>query len=605
MFSPVEQIKDRLDIVEVIQGYIQLNKIGANYKACCPFHNEKTPSFTVSAEKQIWHCFGCGLGGDIFGFVMQIEGVEFKDALRILAERAGVQLEKQNPKLVSQKERLEAVLKESEMFFQNQLMNTAEGKMALKYLIEERGISQESIKKFSLGYAPNQWQGLSQFLLNQNMKAEDIAEAGMAFKKDGTNEVTDRFRGRIMFPIKNGQGRIVGFGGRIFEQAYHDKEKIKQVGKYINTPQTLLYNKSQILYGLDHAKNVIRRLNECVLVEGNLDVIASHQAGVENTVATSGTALTEEQVKIIKRLTDKVVLAFDMDQAGIDAMQKSVDITLKNGFNISILVNESGKDAAETVRVNPEIWKNAVKSAIGVLDFYFRIVFKDLDLGSSTNKRIVAKKMLPIIARMSDSIMQADALRRLSEKLNVSEKILSETIRTMRQTVSSTTATVGFSSVNTAGNLMVKKKSKRILLEEKVLSILIGGHCRNLEMFSELDFSPDDFLDSELKKIARCVWNLLGRDSAIDFRKFREELKDSVDSGTVDCLLLMAEEVEEHPIQEMKNSIVVIQKMSLRTILESLGNDIKEAERKNDKKALRVLLEEFERFSKKMIGLDE
>ncbi|TRZ77720.1 DNA primase [bacterium] len=601
MFSPVEQIKDRLDIIEVIQGYIQLNKIGANYKACCPFHNEKTPSFTVSAEKQIWHCFGCGLGGDIFGFVMQIEGVEFKDALRILAERAGIKLEKQDPKLISQKERIESALKEAEMFFQNQLANTPEGKMALKYLIEERGISQESIQKFSLGYAPNQWQTLStkaglpaDLSAGASAKAEALVQAGLAYKKDGTNEVIDRFRGRIMFPIKNGQGRTVGFGGRIFEPVHHDKEKLKQVGKYINTPQTLLYNKSQILYGLDQAKNAIRRSGECILVEGNLDVIASHQAGVENTVATSGTALTEDQIKTIKRLTEKIVLAFDMDQAGIDAMQKSVDITLKNGFNISIVVNDSGKDAAEIAKTDPEEWKNAVKNAVGVMDFYFNVVFKDLNLEGSANKRIVASKVLPIILKMSDSIMQADALRRLAEKLNINERILRESLMTNRQ-----------APITGQSQVTVKQKSKRTLLEEKVLSLLIGGHCHNLDIFLRLDFSPDDFLDDELKKVAKCAWDLLRRDSAINFKKFREELQDSVDSNTVDCLLLMTEEKEDDPIREIENSIMVMQKMSLRTILENLSNDIKEAERNNDKKALKIFLEEFEKYSKKIIDIGE
>lgn len=602
MLSTVEQVKDRLDIVEVIQGYIRLNKIGANYKACCPFHNEKTPSFTVSAEKQIWHCFGCGLGGDIFGFVMQMEGVEFKDALRILAERAGVKLEKQNPKLISQKERIESALKEAEIFFQNQLFNTSEGKMALQYLIEERGISQESVKNFGLGYAPNQWQALS---VKAGLPAVALAEAGLAYKKDGTNEVIDRFRGRIMFPVKNGQGRTVGFGGRIFEQAYNDPEKIKQVGKYINTPQTLLYNKSQILYGLDRAKNAIRRSNECILVEGNLDVIASHQAGVENTVATSGTALTEEQVKIIKRLTDKIVLAFDMDQAGIDAMQKSVDITLKNGFNISIVVNTSGKDAAEIAKTDSEEWRNAVKNSIGIIDFYFQVVFKDLNLDSSANKRIVASKLLPVIMKMSDSIMQADALRRLAEKLNIHERILRETIDTKTSAFAPADRSVNKSISDQSQTIAVKKKTKRALLEEKILSILIGGHCHSLEIFSKLDFSSDDFLDEELKKVAKCAWNLLERDSAIDFRKIQKELQDSVSSNTVDCLLLMAEERTDDPIREIENSVMAIQKMSLRTILESLSHDIKEAERKNDRKALKVLLEEFEKFSKKIIELDD
>ncbi|MEK9166229.1 MAG: DNA primase, partial [Patescibacteria group bacterium] len=281
MPSPIEDIKSRLSVVDVVGSYIRLQKAGANYKAPCPFHREKTPSFYVSPGREIWHCFGCGNGGDIFRFVMQIEGVEFPEALEILAGKAGVTLKKEDPHMVSERKRLISLLEDAAKFFTAELKKRDD---ALLYL-KGRGLKAESVGSFRLGYAPAEWRALTNFLAVHGYRKEEMERSGLAIRKEN-GDMYDRFRGRVMFPVWDGAGRIIGFSGRIFETSADENG-----GKYINTPQTSLYDKSRTLYLWDRAKNAIRKFDSCILVEGQMDAVMSHQAGQDNAVAVSGTAL--------------------------------------------------------------------------------------------------------------------------------------------------------------------------------------------------------------------------------------------------------------------------------------------------------------------------
>src|SRR3989338_1160057 len=288
MTTSVEQIKEKLDIAELVGSYVKLQKAGVNFKALCPFHTEKTPSFYVTPSRQIWHCFGCSAGGDIFRFVMNIEGVEFPEALRILAEKAGVVLERQDPKLRSERTRLLDLLEAAASYYEKNLLERSDVGSYLK----ERGMTGETAKSFRLGYSFNSWDGVVNHLKQKGFKPEEIERAGLAIKSEKETGHYDRFRSRIMFPLFDGAGRIVGFSGRIFEKDLSAENKEAEPAKYINTPQTALYDKSCLLYGFDKAKTEIRKKNSAIVLEGQMDLIMSHQSGVLNAVAVSGTALT-------------------------------------------------------------------------------------------------------------------------------------------------------------------------------------------------------------------------------------------------------------------------------------------------------------------------
>jgi len=355
MSSTVEQIKERLDIADVIGSYLKLDSAGSNLKARCPFHNEKTPSFFVSPSRQTYHCFGCDRGGDILSFVQEIEGQDFPGALKILAERAGVEIKRESSAVKSDKDKLFAVLEEATSFFES---NLKEQKEVIEYL-KKRGLKGETAKRFNVGYAPSGWSNLYEMLKKKGYPDVIMDKAGLIIK--GEKGYYDRFRSRIMFPITDVSGRVVGFSGRIFGA---ENEK---TAKYVNSPETELYNKSKILYGFDKAKFAIRKKGFCILVEGQMDLLMSHQAGLQNTVAVSGTAFTEEHLKIINRLTDSLIIAFDSDDAGIDASKRGVDTALSIGMDVKIVALPKGLDPADLILKEKQKWVKQVENAEHVI----------------------------------------------------------------------------------------------------------------------------------------------------------------------------------------------------------------------------------------------
>lgn len=419
MDSIVEDIKARIPVEDLLAEYIQIKKAGNSFKALCPFHSEKSPSLMISPEKGIWHCFGCNEGGDIFGFVMRMEGVEFSEALRILAKKAGVELRRQDPQSSSRKSRLLEINDAAAEFFQKSL-RAPSGKIAQDYL-QKRHVGDLAQEQFALGYSPDSWDALLLFLRTRGYKETEMEAAGLILARKNRSGYYDRFRNRLMFPLRDVHGQTLGFTARQLDPK-------EESAKYINSPETEIYHKGKFWYGLDSAKVSIKKMNYAILVEGQMDVIASHEGGVTNTIATSGTALTPEQLEILRRYTTNMILAFDMDNAGQAAIARGIDLALSAGFNIRVVKDMGGKDPDELVRSNPDLWRQAIKESISIMEFYFSRALKNADLTRVEDKKSVAKNLLPQIAKLQNDIEREHYIQKLANLLRVEPTVLTRSL---------------------------------------------------------------------------------------------------------------------------------------------------------------------------------
>lgn len=411
----VEEVKSRLSIEDVISEYVQLKRAGRNWKGLSPFTSERTPSFVVSPEKQIWHDFSSGKGGNMFSFVMEMEGLDFKGALELLARKANVDLEqfrKQTSKGGPNKERLYELLELSTKFYQTQFSNNS---VALEYVFKKRQFTKETALAWRLGYSPNTGTALIDFLKSRSFTEEEMRQAGVTAQR--YRGLGDMFRGRLMVPLCDAQGKVIGFTARLLADD-------PNAPKYINTPQTVLYDKSRHVFGLHLAKEAIRKTKFAVVVEGNLDVVASHQANVRQTVAVAGTALTEHHLKILSRFTGDIRLCFDADRAGIAATERAIPLASKVGVSLSIIDIPSGKDPDELVRQNPALWQETIANNHYALDWLMERYKKLLDVSSAQGKREFTDILLPLVRRLSDSVEQDHYLGVIAETTGVSREAL-------------------------------------------------------------------------------------------------------------------------------------------------------------------------------------
>ncbi|MBI4039147.1 DNA primase [Candidatus Daviesbacteria bacterium] len=451
-------IKEKINIVDLISEYLTLKKSGINFKANCPFHNEKTPSFVVSPERQIWHCFGCQKGGDHFTFLMEKEGMEFKEALEILAKKAGVSLKKM-PDKKDFKDRLFEINLKAQEFFHYILTKYPLGKTAYTYL-RQRGISDFSLEEFGLGYAPNSWESLTKFLLKRGFTISEIITSGLGVPaREGAY---DRFRGRIIFPLIDGKDKLRGFSGRVL---YASEPK------YINTPQTPIFDKGNFLYGINLAKTEIRQKKEVILVEGEMDVILSHQAGVKNVVATKGTGLTSGQIELLKKYTENLKLCFDMDLAGDSASRRGIEMADQFGFNIEVIQIEGGKDTAEAVGENPKLWQRAIEGSIPIYDYYLASTASRFDIKKAADLKKIGAELIPIWAKITDNLVRERYVQKLAAFLKTEEGILREAIIKEQKNSQKSYAQV-FRQKTGADNI-VALKSRRQLLEEYLMALLL------------------------------------------------------------------------------------------------------------------------------------
>lgn len=490
--NPTEEIKAKLDIVDIIGGYLHLNLAGGNFKAPCPFHNEKTPSFMVSREKQIWHCFGCGKGGDLISFVQEYEGLNFPEALRLLAQKANIVLPEFKNLPKEDYGRLYQLNQLATEFYQQKLFSESQAaKKVLEYL-DNRKITASSIKQWNLGLSGEDWDELLLFLKNKNWQEQEIFEAGLIVRKKSGSGYVDRFRKRLMFPIADASAKVVAFTSRTLTGIVYQDDDFG--GKYINSPQTAIYDKSKILYGWHLAKEAIRHKQYLIIVEGNMDAIASHQANTANTVAVSGTALTTDQLKLVKRYTNNIILAFDGDTAGSQAVFRSITLGWGADFNIKVLILPKDSDPADIVKKDPRSWRQAIKDSVPVMDYYLSRVLAGVDLNRADHKKIAVAKLLPIIKFLKSQVEQAHYLRLLSEKIQIPLAVLQSDLATSKNFIDNQEKAWQHS--------LDKKKNTWQLLSEQLLSLAFyKDECLN-RLINDLEA---DFIFTDLQPLYKKV----------------------------------------------------------------------------------------------------
>jgi len=494
-----QEIKSKIDIVDLVSEYLSMKPSGTgSFKALCPFHQEKTPSFYISRPRQSWHCFGCDEGGDIFTFIEKIEGMEFREALEHLAGKAGVELPKFEGKTESRskKKRLHEVNDLAVKYFQQTLLQSDEGKVARAYL-KERGVDDLTADLFRLGYSVNEWDAFTKAMFQQKVTSQELLAAGLVGKSDKRDGVYDRFRGRLMFPIADVHGNYIGFTARILTGA---KE-----AKYINTSETVLYKKSAVLYGLDKAKGEIRQKDMAVIVEGNMDVIASHQAGVGNVVASSGTALSAEQLNLIKRFSKNLAIAFDEDAAGIQATLRGLDLAREQEFTIKIisLPREVGKDPDEVIQKDVSLWLQAIAEAKPIMDWVYAMAFRLHSVDRPEGKKEAAKMILPEVQKIIDPIERDFWIKKLSRDLAVGEMAVREALK--RNAKQAQRPTPFQSTREDEG----KKSSTKLTqmknkLDDEIFALMLA-HESVLKRAFELALQPEDFQEAAAQGLYRSL----------------------------------------------------------------------------------------------------
>ena len=446
------QVREKIDVVGLISEYLPLKKMGRNFTTICPFHSENSPSFVVSPERQIWHCFGCGKGGDAFTFLMEYENLEFIEALRILAKKAGVALITTGSSFASsKKEGIYSLNKVASEYYNFVLTKHPVGEKALDYLIKHRGLTDKLIKTFNIGFAPSRGEDLSNYLINKKKyNKADLIEAGLSMQRG--DRVFDFFRGRIIFPLIDHRGNIVGFSGRNITD--------KDFGpKYINTRDTFVYHKGSMFFGLNLAKDEIKKEGFSIVMEGEFDVITAFKEGITNAVALKGTALTENQALLLSRFAPKVSLCLDQDSAGIEAMKRSIPVLEKRGLMITVIV-PSGKDPDEAIKKNPPAFKKAIKNDIEIYEFLISKLISENDMSLASGKKAVTDEILPLISLIQNEIVKEHYLKKLSKEVNTSYDSLTRQLDKKKEDKE-----LVFQKI--------QKHSRREMLEDYLLALVI------------------------------------------------------------------------------------------------------------------------------------
>lgn len=604
-----QEIKSRLDIADVVGEYIPLKPGGSGaFKANCPFHQERTPSFYVSRPRQSWHCFGCDQGGDLISFVMRMEGMEFREALEHLAQKAGVQLPKFDGEKATQRKRIHEVNEIAMKFFRATLEHAPEAEAARAY-VKKRGLDDLTTDLFGIGFAPESWDALSKALASKGVTEQEMLVAGVVAKSDRGPGVYDRFRGRVMFPIADVHGNVVGFTGRTLSE---DKKE----AKYVNTPETAAYRKSGVLYGLDKAKGEIRRADLAVIVEGNMDVVGSHQFGVTNVVASSGTALTNEQLALLKRFTTNLAIAFDQDSAGTAATIRGLDLARQQDFNIKIIVlpPEAGKDPDDAVRKDPQLWKDAIKNAVSIMDWVYRNAFRNRHVERPEDKKLIARDVLTEIKRIADPVERDHWVKKLAKDLDANESALREAMQGIkkqevgnRKQESEMLREAQHDEKNVILN-GEKDLGKPTSIEQRVLASLLARFDLLKQGVEEEKLLPDDFSHPETRGLYEALQRAYAAgELAPDPIAAGQAVRPPVslrpeEAKTFDRLAFTAERefqgwTLDQLKHELKTGVAQLRLQRKKKERERLEQLMREAERLGDQARIKELLEQFSRIT--------
>jgi DNA primase len=543
--NTLEDIKNRLDIVDLISEYISLKKAGQNWKGLCPFHTEKTPSFTVSPAKQIFHCFGCNTGGDIFSFLTRYENLTFPEALNVLAKRAGVELRTRTSSVqkTGEKEIMLSIHKDALAFFEH---NITRSDHSQKYL-KGRGIDRDTQKLFAVGYAPQSWNALLSYLTKKGHTPDSIKKAGLV--SQGVKGYYDTFRHRIIFPIYDLKGDVVAFGGRSIDGTDP---------KYLNSPETLIFNKRKVLYGLYKAKNAIKESGYALFMEGYMDVITAHVYGISNVIAPLGTAFTQEHGKLIKRFVEDVVLVFDSDQAGIKAAKKAADILLESGLNVKLLLFPAGEDPDSFLRKHgKEAFQRLLDNPLSIIDFLLKL---------KADKRVLAREAIETISRVPDKVLQGEYVKMLSEGLKINEVFIIEELKKAGKRLSS--------GYNTAysNTRPQPKPGPRPLDEVYMLQLLLQLPDKVVEFAAKL--APEDFIDPLSREIFQKIKQ--------GFTDVNELLPHFDESGSAYITELFMRDNIDDTEKALEDCVKKLKKNRRKRMLSEIQTKIRDAEKQKD-----------------------
>ena len=568
-----EEIKSRISIEDLAGEYLELKRTGRNFKALSPWTNERTPSFIVSPDKQIWHDFSSGKGGDIFGFIMEVEGMNFREALEFLARKAGVEIEtfnsKRSKEIAEKKERLRKILQISSNFYQHMLIRD---KKALNYVFKKRKLSKEIVQDFKVGYAPNGQKILTNFLLKKGFSLNDIRDAGLLNRFGG-----DIFRNRMVITLKDASGEPVGFTGRIIDDE-------PNAPKYLNTPQTLLYDKSSNIFGLSQAKNEIRKTGFAVVVEGNMDVISSHQVDVRNVVATAGTAMTVNHLKALSRFSNDIRLCFDSDQAGINATERAISLGQQAGVELSIITLDQSagqaKDPDELIQKDIELWRKSIANPQPAMEWIFDQYQKRLDISTAKGKKDFSTIALKLVENLNDPVEKDFYINEISKRIGVSKATLLNKIGEEKK------------PEKTKKRVKIEKTDKKFvddfLYEDDLLALAIK-EPRLAKMLSDL---KENSLHGEQRN--KILEILKSEDMGL-LKSFDEYVK---------ILLLKADErlgnIKESATDEMKRLIQKVKTENLRTQKENLQAELENAEIQGDENLKTKILSKIIELNKEL-----